>query len=617
VVDLLDVTTVIDPRGTCRYEAKISLQNRSEQFLKLRLPPGLELWSAIVADEPVKPVLPAGAANGTVLIPLIKTSAGGLPYDIKLYLGGKASAPLSGVTKIQPPAIAIEDMPVVRTTWSLRLPASYRYFTDFAGGNATPIAGTAEKMAIEVDALLDQAKRYGESSSGLVTSDEKKTFVTSNWNKLSGDIAHKNRKAQEYIDTNREKISTEDYTKLNLKLGGQRLANETLSEQWKEREQEANKPGANFNDFVNGTATNPGTDDRGRNKALEDVPKFFEEANKGNLEAVEKDLKQLDELKNAQENMAEEREITKGGKAAGGKFTGKPTGGLEKSVTGGKDANSLILGDQLKESEVYQGHDKEANQQIAKQAQQLMEKKEQLSNNALTLRLNTEQQGQQGQGASSRQPNEPMPQSRLVPGPTARPNAQANQPAGEAKAAEGQTYDQWANLPPNTHGGAGLVQGGGGSSGGGANGSGASAGDAGAADRPHSGEAGYTGASYSMPISLPEGQVQLDFAHPSGEAVVAVWAVPRRLIDSASAAAALALAIVALVVARGLWRGRRTAQGHLAERWLFLRKFIAAALLVVAALLLLSGGLAGMIAVVAIVAVAFLVKKFCERPSVT
>ncbi len=42
VVDLLALTTVIDRQGQARYEARIALQNRSEQFLRVRLPAELE-----------------------------------------------------------------------------------------------------------------------------------------------------------------------------------------------------------------------------------------------------------------------------------------------------------------------------------------------------------------------------------------------------------------------------------------------------------------------------------------------------------------------------------------------------------------------------------------------
>jgi hypothetical protein len=616
VVDLLDVTTVIDPQGACRYEAKISLQNHSEQFLKLRLPEGLELWSAMVAGEPVKPVLPAGA-GGAVLIPLIKTSAGGLPYEIKLYLGGKASGPLSGVTKIQPPAIAIEDMPVVRTTWSLRLPAGYRYFTDFAGGNASPIAGTAEKMAIEVDALLDQAKRFDGSWSTRSGAGDIGGLVRSNATKLSGEIAFKNLQAQQYIDTNKDKLSGEEYGKLNTKLSLQRQANEAMSDQWRQRDQQANQLGANFNDFVNGTATNPGTDDRGLNKALEDVPTFFDAAAKGNLLAVEKDIQQLDDLKRAQKEA-----VTAGGKAiGGGKAPRKPVGQPGEPAGELKSADSLIAGEEFESSQWYAKHEKEADKQIAKQAEQLMQKKDQLANSAVNRKFNKNgelaQQGQgqgQGQGGNQGQ-GEGQGQSGL------QYRLQPNADAGGKKEFSRQsnlggviTEREEADKTLSIYGKSGSGAAGSSSFGpqGGANISGVVVLD-GSAVAPVSGQAGYTGASYSMPISLPAGGVQLDFAHPSGQAVVALWAVPQRFIDSAMAAVALVLAIIVIIAVRGIWRGRRAGGGSSKGGMPFARKFIAIVMLVVCGILLLCGGLGNMITVAVIVAIVIAAQMVVAR----
>jgi hypothetical protein len=111
VVDLLSLTTVIDRSGQCRYEARVALQNRSEQFLRVEMPDGLRLWSATVADQPVKPVVAADSPPGEVLIPLVKTSPGGLPYDVYLYFADEADrplvTPLNGITKLKPPRISI------------------------------------------------------------------------------------------------------------------------------------------------------------------------------------------------------------------------------------------------------------------------------------------------------------------------------------------------------------------------------------------------------------------------------------------------------------------------------------------------------------------------------
>jgi len=54
---------------------------------------------------------------------------------------------------------------------------------------------------------------------------------------------------------------------------------------------------------------------------------------------------------------------------------------------------------------------------------------------------------------------------------------------------------------------------------------------------------------YSLPVVLPGGEVQLDFARPSGEARLSVWAVPVRTLHQLyGSAAALSLLGLGLVV---------------------------------------------------------------------
>ena len=59
------------------------------------------------------------------------------------------------------------------------------------------------------------------------------------------------------------------------------------------------------------------------------------------------------------------------------------------------------------------------------------------------------------------------------------------------------------------------------------------------------------GATFSLPVTLPEGQVQLDFSRPGGQATVTVWAVPERLIGSLKGTLGVAAAAAAVLV---LWR---------------------------------------------------------------
>lgn len=120
-------------------------------------------WSLELAFKPAKEATRVQAAvddegmSDEVLIPLIKTSPGGLPYEVSMYFAGVAVEPLNGLTRLSPPSISIVKIPVMQTTWSLRLPKGYRYFRP--GGNVLPIAGRAEVMSLGIEATLNQLKR--------------------------------------------------------------------------------------------------------------------------------------------------------------------------------------------------------------------------------------------------------------------------------------------------------------------------------------------------------------------------------------------------------------------------------------------------------------------------
>ena len=140
------------------------------------MPEALRLWSATVAGQPVKPVKPAESSQGEIWIPLVKTSPGGLPYDVFLYLADQADEPLlkplDGITRLAPPAISIVKMPVTQTTWSLRLPEGYKYIRP--GGNMSPVVGTVEMLSLNIQARLDQLRRLDKSYREVADSSEQK-----------------------------------------------------------------------------------------------------------------------------------------------------------------------------------------------------------------------------------------------------------------------------------------------------------------------------------------------------------------------------------------------------------------------------------------------------------
>jgi hypothetical protein len=105
-IGLAQAVLVMDENGTYRAQQTYHIDNRTEQFLEVRLPEGAALWAAQVAGEAVKPtVLPAEA--GRVRIPLVRTAAGDLDYAVVLKYGGRLP-PLEAVR----PAV---DFPLIRT----------------------------------------------------------------------------------------------------------------------------------------------------------------------------------------------------------------------------------------------------------------------------------------------------------------------------------------------------------------------------------------------------------------------------------------------------------------------------------------------------------------------
>jgi len=294
VADLVAMTTVIDRAGRSSYEVRVELQNRSEQYLRVRLPEGLRLWSASVAEQAVKPVVDTSGAAGEVLIPLVKTSPGGLPYDVVMYLAGVATEPLEGVTCLRPPAVIIVGIPVMQTTWSLRLPEGYRYVRP--GGNVSAIAGTAEVMSLSLEATLNRMKRldrtYREmaevSSRGAAAAKENIAQLNKKamWQMQQNDAYFQNRGleigAQE-LEGLRTKLDEHRRMQQQILAGNAELA----------RQQEAD--GRNdLNWFLNKSADNGGMAETVRNSALLEKPDFVGYNERVQVERLTKELARYD-----------------------------------------------------------------------------------------------------------------------------------------------------------------------------------------------------------------------------------------------------------------------------------------------------------------------------------
>ncbi|NLF07719.1 MAG: hypothetical protein GX594_07035, partial [Pirellulaceae bacterium] len=114
----------------------LKVNNETEQFLDVELPPGASLWTAHVAGEPVKPTLASHGERPArflqlVRIPLLKTAPGDLDYEVVLRYGGRMPSPGT---------IGAADFPMIRCLnvtpatchATLHLPEEYHWF-DFGG----------------------------------------------------------------------------------------------------------------------------------------------------------------------------------------------------------------------------------------------------------------------------------------------------------------------------------------------------------------------------------------------------------------------------------------------------------------------------------------------------
>jgi hypothetical protein len=512
VVDLLELTTVVDRSGRCRYEARIALQNRSEQFLRVKIPEGLRLWSANVAGQPVKPVTAADSPKGEVLIPLVKTSPGGLPYDVYLYFADEGTkplvVPLNGITKLRPPSISIVGIPVMQTTWSLRLPGGYRYMRP--GGNMSPVAGTVEVLSLGIEAKLEQLKRLEKTYRDVAgASFQREQVAKRNWDVFNKKLATEIGQAESYLNARRNMVDEEDYQRLRTKLGGQKQLQDAImgsNASFVQRQKEQARNDLNF--FLNVDASNAGVSEIVRNEVLLEKPGFLSKSEEQQIARLEQELEvsqqQLKLLEQKTEGLIETNEARKKDLSRAG---GKQAGELIVDFTD-KDAEMGKMLGQLARETTTQIDEKQA--QIKGQLEELRDSRLQRhfqagSDTVRALRSQAEREAQP-------QEEQVMAGDRYVAGYEygglggRGRRSQAQQPRGQAGAGFPQLRVQGREVGEPT---------------------------ALSADQPYMPGAApgdvefYTAKGvYSLPVTLPEGEVRLDFARPSGEAELSLWAVP-------------------------------------------------------------------------------------------
>ncbi len=136
-IGLAHTELVLDAGGAYRASLLLKIDNRTEPYLEIELPPGAALWTAHVAGQPVKPAHTAGRANDRLLrIPLIKTAEGDLDFPVTLKYAGTLDAPLRSLRTVNFPLIRTVNINVELSQVKLSVPEDFRWI-DFSEPRVT------------------------------------------------------------------------------------------------------------------------------------------------------------------------------------------------------------------------------------------------------------------------------------------------------------------------------------------------------------------------------------------------------------------------------------------------------------------------------------------------
>lgn len=184
-----EFTTALRRNGAAWHRATWRLQNRSLQFLPVRLPAGAELMSARVAGQNVR--ADAGMVEGqaALLIPLIKTKPGDLSYDVEVVwrvageeLGWRAHREFYDP---ELPGITVE-----RTFWNLWLPDD-RHLSRFRG-NMEPVVEAVQKVE-KLEGAVQELKSLVSVAASQSTSAQTRQSALANAQRLSKAIEEETR----------------------------------------------------------------------------------------------------------------------------------------------------------------------------------------------------------------------------------------------------------------------------------------------------------------------------------------------------------------------------------------------------------------------------------------
>lgn len=160
---------VADAGGVYRATQSYRMDNRTEPYLEVIIPAGAELWSVHVGGQPISPAAAAGAgstssgAGARVRIPLLKSAAGDLDYEVEIRYAGRLPA-LGAWRSLDFPLLRSANVPVELSQVSLFLPDTFSWF-DF-GGTMRRVEDEAELAAGFVRYQTRLTERLGQTLEG-------------------------------------------------------------------------------------------------------------------------------------------------------------------------------------------------------------------------------------------------------------------------------------------------------------------------------------------------------------------------------------------------------------------------------------------------------------------
>jgi len=144
IVDSSVLTIMQTMDGKRITKAIYNVRNNRNQFLRLTLPKGAEVWSATVAGRSIRP---AADEQGRVLIPLVRSSTAAaemssFPVEM-VYVEQQPNVAAAGSMRVDLPTV---DEPVTHLMAQLYLPAEGGYKTGLLGAGGLSFAGPLRRV---------------------------------------------------------------------------------------------------------------------------------------------------------------------------------------------------------------------------------------------------------------------------------------------------------------------------------------------------------------------------------------------------------------------------------------------------------------------------------------